>query len=225
MRKHSFAAAAALALASTLVSVPASAQQTTEVATRAVTVRGRFPGSVIFGTAPQAGPLLGVGVRFGRIDLSLGLTVTTFGFSESRPGTTIDPMTGQIIPGGATRTSSISGLLFYVGPTFNYTVFESDDRRGRAYVGGTIVVGTAGVTQSSERGSTTTSDDESVVLFGGMAHVGGEYLLGRNFSLGLEAGYGLLFASHTGEGTTPTTTALNTTGTFVALTGTLILPL
>ena len=202
----------------------ASAQASTDIATRAVQIRGRFPGSVLLGIAPHAGPMLAGGVRLGRMDITLGLTVTTFSYAQTRNVMGFDPMTGMPTAGGQ-RTESIGGLLLYAGPTFNYALYESDDRRGRAYIGGTLVIGTAAVTAGTERGSTTTSDDESVLLYGGMAHVGGEYVLSRNFAVGLEAGYGLLFASHTGSGSSQLTTSLGTTGTFVALTGTLLLPI
>jgi len=218
-------AAALLAASLVAASSAASAQASTEIANRAVQIRGRFPGSVLLGIAPHAGPMLAGGVRIGRMDITLGLTVTTFSYAQTRTVTGFDPVTGMPLPTGMQRTESISGLLLYAGPTFNYALYESDDRRGRAYIGGTFVIGTAAVTAGTERGATTTSEDESVLLYGGMAHVGGEYVLSRNFAVGLEAGYGLLFASHTGAGSTPLTTSLGTTGTFVALTGTLLLPI
>lgn len=216
----------ALFVGATLISLASTAHAQTATpdegpSERAVMVRARMPGSVLFGLAPQAGPLLVAGVRLGRLDLGLGLTVTTFGVTQTRRRTGgFDPLTGMPLPGTTTTSDTTSGLLVFAGPAVNYAFYQSADRRGRAYVGGMVVFGTLGVSAGN-----STSDDESAFIFGGMAHLGGEYHLGRMFTLGAEAGYGLLMGSLSGAGSSTSETSVNTTGTYVTLTGTLLLPL
>ena len=138
----------------------------------------------------------------GKLQLHVGLAVTTGSLSDEY----------EDVDG--TYTDEVSVLALIAAPGVSFVTFESDDHRARLLLQGRFLVGTL----NASGGDGERSQDALVLGAAGSAL--GEYRVHSSFGTGIEAGYGLAFASSS-EGSSKTSASM--TGLFVAFTGTIYL--
>lgn len=165
-------------------------------------IRARLPSAFPLGFTPHAGPLLELGLVLGKLQLHVGLAVTTGSLSDEY----------EDVDG--TYTDEVSVLALIAAPGVSFVTFESDDHRARLLLQGRFLVGTL----NASGGDGERSQDALVLGAAGSAL--GEYRVHSSFGTGIEAGYGLAFASSS-EGSSKTSASM--TGLFVAFTGTIYL--
>jgi hypothetical protein len=191
-------------------SPPPQATATTEAELPLVTgaeggwlLRARLPSAFPLGFVPHAGPQLEIGLVLDRLQIHVGLAVTTGSVSDEY----VDEEAGD------TFEDSVSLYALIASPGMSYVTYRSADRRARMLLQGRVLIGTLSAKADAGR-------RENGITYGLSASALGEYRVHRSFGTGIEAGYGLAFASQTGR---TDSVSASMTGLFVAFTGTLYL--
>lgn len=146
-------------------------------------LRARLP--LAFGqiTVLVAGPRLAAGVRFDRVELTLGVGLSFgSGFEETTEG-------------GFTTLLALDYFALIVAPSIAYVLAQSSDRMSRMHLAASAFIGTD--QRDYEDGTSV-----SATVYGGSVALGGEHRLAPMLGLGVETGFGFLLAS--GSATTAT---------------------